>query len=178
MRLSHVFLSLSLLVGTGTAGVGSTALAAPVPTAVFGFEFFDDGLDTRESVKAEQDARLKLINAELVRLIAESGEMAPVDLSREAAKIGELAPFHKCNGCEEDIARSAGARLEVLGMVRKVSNLILSLSLVVKEVGGEEKLVRSGQVDIRGNTDESWLRGARYLVKNRILASGQPALAQ
>ncbi|MFG1345068.1 DUF3280 domain-containing protein [Xanthobacter autotrophicus DSM 431] len=153
-------------------------MAAPVPTAIFGFEFFDDTFDTRETVKSEQDARIKLVNAELVRLLTESGEMAPVDLSAEAAKIDELAPFYKCNGCEEGIARSAGARLEVLGMVRKMSNLILTFTLIVKEVDGNEKLVRSGQVDIRGNTDESWLRGTRYLVKNRILASGQPALPQ
>ncbi|MDI4666973.1 DUF3280 domain-containing protein [Xanthobacter autotrophicus] len=37
-------------------------------------------------------------------------------------------------------------------------------------------MVRGGQVDIRGNTDESWLRGVRYLMKNRILAPGQPPL--
>ncbi|MFG1315766.1 DUF3280 domain-containing protein [Xanthobacter autotrophicus] len=153
-----------------------SAAAAGVPTAVFGFEFFDDTLDTRPEMRAEQAARLKLVNAELARLIAESGEMAPVDLQGEAARIAELAPLHKCNGCEEEIAGAAGARLEVIGMVRKISNLILTLSLEVKEVGGSEKLVRAGQVDLRGNTDETWLRGVRYLMKNRILAPGQPPL--
>ncbi|MDI4657955.1 DUF3280 domain-containing protein [Xanthobacter autotrophicus] len=152
------------------------AAAAGVPTAVFGFEFFDDTLDTRAEVQAEQAARLKLVNAELARLVAESGEMAPVDLDGEAARIAELMPFYKCNGCEAEIAGAAGARLEVLGMVRKMSNLILTLTIRVKEVGGTEKVVRGGQVDIRGNTDESWLRGVRYLMKNRILAPGQPPL--
>lgn len=152
------------------------AAAAGVPTAVFGFEFFDDTLDTRPEVQAEQAARLNLVNAELARLIAESGEMAPVDLKGEATRIAELSPFYKCNGCEEEIAGAAGARLEVLGMVRKMSNLILTFTIRVKEVGGAEKVVRGGQVDIRGNTDESWLRGVRYLMKNRILAPEQPPL--
>ncbi|MCG5235113.1 DUF3280 domain-containing protein [Xanthobacter oligotrophicus] len=171
-------LAVALAISWAFAGVlvCGPAAAAGVPTAVFGFEFFDDTLDTRPEVQAEQAARLKLVNAELARLIAESGEMAPVDLQGEAARIAELAPFYKCNGCEEEIAGAAGARLEVLGMVRKLSNLILTFTIRVKEVGGAEKVVRGGQVDIRGNTDESWLRGVRYLMKNRILAPGQPPL--
>lgn len=155
------------------AVAGTAAIAAPVPTAVFGFEFFDD---TLEGPRADQDARLKLVNAELARFISSSGEMAPVDLSPEAARIAELAPLYKCNGCEEEVARAAGARIEVLGVVRKISNLILTFTLVVREVGERDRMLRVGQVDIRGNTDESWLRGVRYLMKNRILAPGQPPL--
>jgi hypothetical protein len=30
--------------------------------------------------------------------------------------------------------------------------------------------VRAGSVSIRGNTDESWLRGIRYLVDNVVFA--------
>lgn len=172
MRGVCLGLSLWLLTACGTV-----AFAAPVPTAVFGFEVFDDTLDTRESVRAEQAERLKLVNGELLALVAASGEMAPVDLAPQAARIAEDAPFYKCNGCELDIARAAGARLEMVGVVRKVSNLILSLSLEVREVEGQQKVVRAGVVDIRGNTDESWLRGARYLMKNKILAPGQPPLA-
>lgn len=155
----------------------AAAQAAPVKTAVFGFEFFDDTQDARPEVLAEQAARIKLVNAELERLVAASGEMAPVDLAPEAARIADLAPFYKCNGCEQDIARDLGAKLEVLGVTRKVSNLILSFVLEVRETGGDGRIVRAGQVDIRGNTDESWLRGVRYLMKNRILAPGQPPLA-
>ncbi|MFG1270374.1 DUF3280 domain-containing protein [Xanthobacter versatilis] len=171
-------LAVALAISCAFAGVLACgpAAAAGVPTAVFGFEFFDDTLDTRPDVLAEQAARLKLVNAELARLIAESGEMAPVDLKGEAARIAELGPFYKCNGCEAEIAGAAGAQLEVLGMVRKLSNLILTFTIRVKEVGGTERLVRGGQVDIRGNTDESWLRGVRYLVKNRILAPDRPPL--
>ena len=176
MRCTHVFLFCAMLLGL--AAMPARASAAAVPTAVFGFEFFDDTQDTRPEILAEQAERLKRVNAELARLVAGSGEMVGVDLAPQAARIEELAPFYKCNGCEADLAAAAGARLEMVGVVRKVSNLILSIALEVKEVGGTEKVVRAGVVDIRGNTDESWLRGVRYLMKNRILAPGQPALPQ
>lgn len=167
-----LFASAALLGQTGSVH------AAPVPTAVFGFELFDDTEDRRENVLAEQAARLKLVNGELERLLSQSGEMAPVDLQPSAARIEELSPLFKCNGCEGEVAAAAGARLEAVGVIRKVSNLILSFTLHVREVGAGEKILRAGQVDIRGNTDESWLRGVRYLVKNRILAPGQPDLPQ
>jgi hypothetical protein len=35
-------------------------------------------------------------------------------------------------------------------------------------------VVRAGQVDIRGNNDEMWLRGVRWLVKNRLLTEPLP----
>ncbi|MFH3481603.1 DUF3280 domain-containing protein [Xanthobacter variabilis] len=144
---------------------------------MFGFEFFDDTLDTRPQVLAAQAERLRLVNAELQALLAKSGDMTFVDLTPEAARIADLQPFFKCNGCERDIARDAGAKLEVVGVIRKISSLILSFVLEVRETGEDGRVVRAGQVDIRGNTDESWLHGVRYLVKNRILAPGQVPLA-
>lgn len=155
----------------------AAASAAAVKTAMFGFEFFDDTLDKRPQVLAEQAERLRLVNAELQALLAKSGDMTFVDLTPEAARIGDLQPFFKCNGCERDIARDAGAKLEVVGVIRKISSLILSFVLEVRETGEDGRVVRAGQVDIRGNTDESWLHGVRYLVKNRILAPGQVPLA-
>lgn len=155
----------------------AAASAAAVKTAMFGFEFFDDTLDKRPQVLAAQAERLRLVNAELQALLAKSGDMTFVDLTPEAARIADLQPFFKCNGCERDIARDAGAKLEVVGVIRKISSLILSFVLEVRETGEDGRVVRAGQVDIRGNTDESWLHGVRYLVKNRILAPGQVPLA-
>jgi hypothetical protein len=51
--------------------------------------------------------------------------------------------------------------------VQKVSNLILNINLYVRDVA-TTKMLKVGSVDIRGNTDESWFRGLRYLVKNRM----------
>ena len=48
--------------------------------------------------------------------------------------------------------------------VQKVSNLILNINLEVRSEAGAIRY--RGSVDIRGNTDESWLRGVRRLAEN------------
>ena len=157
----------------------STAQAAPVPTALFGLELFDDTLEPQlVGKRPDQVARLALVNTELAHLLVASGQVSLVDLAPYKARIEELSPLFKCNACETEIARAAGAKLEVVGVVRKISNLILTITLVVREVGDDEaRVVRGGEVQIRGNTDESWLRGVRYLMKNRIFAPGLPPLS-
>ena len=48
--------------------------------------------------------------------------------------------------------------------VQKVSNLILNINLEVRSASGVTRY--RGSVDIRGNPDKSWLRGARRLAEN------------
>jgi hypothetical protein len=48
--------------------------------------------------------------------------------------------------------------------IQKVSNLILNINLEVRSETGATRY--RGSVDIRGNTDESWLRGVRRLAEN------------
>jgi hypothetical protein len=38
------------------------------------------------------------------------------------------------------------------------------------------RLVASMSVDMRGNTDETWLRGLDWLIRNRLLASDSGVL--
>ena len=52
--------------------------------------------------------------------------------------------------------------------MHKVSNLILSVNVVIRDVSTRERVFASS-VDIRGNTDESWLHGIRYILNNRLL---------
>ena len=49
--------------------------------------------------------------------------------------------------------------------VQKVSNLILNINLELRDAATGQTL-DVGSVDIRGNTDESWRRGARRLAEN------------
>jgi len=49
--------------------------------------------------------------------------------------------------------------------VQKVCNLILNLNIEVRDSATDQALY-TRSVDIRGNTDESWLRGVRRLVDN------------
>ena len=73
-----------------------------------------------------------------------------------------------CNGCELGIARRLDAELALVGWVQKVSNLILNFNVVIRDTTTREQVFATS-VDIRGNTDESWRHGIRYLLKNQLL---------
>jgi hypothetical protein len=75
-----------------------------------------------------------------------------------------------CGGCDADLAAKVGARLAITGTVQKVSNLILNMSIYVRDVKSG-KVVAAMNADMRGNTDESWLRTVDWLVRNRLLAA-------
>ena len=60
-----------------------------------------------------------------------------------------------------------GADYVLVGEVQKVSELILSMNLVLRSVS-TGAMARGRSVDIRGNTDESWQRGIRYILQNHF----------
>ena len=82
-------------------------------------------------------------------------------------KDAQKLDLKSCDGCELDLARKVHAAISVTGWVQKVSNLILNINLVARDVA-TGKVISAGSVDIRGNTDESWSRGLSYLLRNRL----------
>ena len=154
----------------------STEAGADDPRAavVFDFELIDTSLEgeLRGTQPAEQ-ARLILISEHLRELLAQSGRYAVVDIAPARAAIEEAGTLYGCNGCEADIAHQLGADLAIRGVVQKVSNLILNMTVYVTEAG-TGRHVTGASVDIRGNTDESWLRGVAYLVRNRLAVDHDP----
>ena len=150
--------ALALLLASPTA-----ALAGP-KAAVFPFELIDDSLDGQYlGTRTDEGPRLALATAELRKLVEQEVGYDVLDLAAVAPEVEKASPLYKCNGCEVELARKAGADLAVTAAVRKFSNLLLSLHIYVTEVNSG-KLTKMYRVDIRGNTDESWLRGVRWLV--------------
>ncbi len=141
--------------------------AAATRVAVFDFEMLDTSGDRTPATLDAQDRRLGLITAEMRQRLAAAGYDV-VDLAPQKAAIERESPFRNCNSCEVPIARAAGADIEVVGLVQKVSNLILNINFQVRDVA-TGKVLRAGSADIRNNTDESWVRGVSYLVRNRLL---------
>ena len=156
---------LALLVGLG---VPASARAEALRAAVFDFEFLDSSQEGEMfGARADEARRLASASEQLRRLLAEGG-IAVVDLAPQKTRIEKQAPLTKCNGCEADLARDLGAEVAVTGLVQKVSNLILNLNVYVRDARSGAML-RVSSTDIRGNTDEAWQRGVRYLVRNRLL---------
>jgi hypothetical protein len=145
------------------------SVAAPARIAVFDFELIDSSLQGEiEGVDPADAARLRMIEAELREGLAASARFELVDTAPAAAQIDAAGYLWSCNGCETAIARRLDADLSLVGWVQKVSNLILNLNVVIRDAATREQMFASS-VDIRGNTDESWRHGIRYLLKNRLL---------
>ena len=144
------------------------ALAAQ-KAAVFPFDF-RDAEQEGEMVPQFKDtdlARLKLVAEELKSLMQKDGRYEVVDLTAQAGEIEKASPFNKCDGCEAEIAGKAGAELAVTGFVDKVSDALISLQIFVRDVK-TGKLLRAMSAEVRGNTDELWLHGLRWLWRNRF----------
>ena len=142
---------------------------APVSLAVFDFELVDTSYEGEKSgVNADETRRLALIGALLRERLKESGRYTLVDMAPAAAKIKNAGIIHSCNGCDADIARSLRAAFAVTGKVQKVSNLILNINVYVRDAA-TGKLATAMSADIRGNTDQSWTHGIKWLVRRRFL---------
>ena len=149
---------------------GGAAAAEPEPIAVLDFELIDTSLqgELQGTSRAELD-RLDRITEIVRERLGASGRYRVVDTAPAADEIARAGNLRTCNGCELDIAAGLGAEVVLIGWVQKVSNLILNINAVVRDVATGRPRA-GGSVDIRGNTDESWTRGIAYLLEKEILA--------
>ncbi len=140
--------------------------APPQRIAFFGFALINT---SPQPVSEAEKQRLALIGDTLTQMLAASGRYSLVALPEGVKqKIAASADIASCNGCQIGWAREAGADLAVWGTVQKVSNLILNENVYMDDATtGTRDFTQS--VDIRGNTDESWVRGIRYLLKHYLL---------
>ena len=154
-----------LFVGRGVTAA-QTGSGEKLKVAFFGFELVNTSL--QPTTDAEKQ-RLIVVGDTLTQMLAGSGRYEVVLLSDALKqKIERSARVTGCNGCQIEWAREAGADLAVWGTVQKVSNLILNENVYIDDArSGREFFSQS--VDIRGNTDESWVRGMRYLLRYKLL---------
>ncbi len=137
----------------------------PKSVAFFGLEFVNT---SPGATTPEEEQRLAAMAERLVAALAASGRYEFVDISPVAEEAGRYASLAHCYGCDARLAAKLGADLAMTGEVQKTSNLILSVSIFMRDAG-TGNLVGGGSADMRGNTDESWRRAFDYIVRNRIL---------
>ncbi|HEX5958456.1 MAG TPA: DUF3280 domain-containing protein [Hyphomicrobiaceae bacterium] len=153
----------------GALLTGATAAYAGPKVAVFPFELIDASLEGQYGpAHAEEAARLRLATEELRKELAGKAGYEVLDLGPMAAEIERSTPLYKCDGCALDLARRSGAELAVTGSVLKVSNLLLTFHIYVTDTSNG-KLNKLWHVEVRGNTEDSWLRGVRRLVRDGIV---------
>jgi Protein of unknown function (DUF2380) len=136
--------------------------------AVFDPELYDT---SGEGPRDDQQRRLAMIGERLRAALRDSGRFEVVDTAPVRARLRDGPPLRTCATCAPDAAAELGADLALLTTVHKVSNLILSITVALREAspGAATRAVHSAE--IRGNTDESWDHGLRWLLRNRLLAA-------
>lgn len=147
--------------------LGAGATDAPLKSIVMlEFELIDQTLDRASD--AAQGERLKKISSLLRQQFIDKGFYRVLDTAPQQAMIDDMKSrfkLHDCNGCDIDIGRALGADRVMTAWVQKVSNLILNINIQINDVASGQPLLNKS-VDIRGNTDASWERGIRYMVRS------------
>ncbi|WP_244437519.1 DUF3280 domain-containing protein [Roseivivax isoporae] len=132
--------------------------------AFFGITYLDESLQTQEFGRdPDEVARIAMLEAMVRDRFAEEG-LTLVDTDPVREQIERVVNPAKCYGCDTRAAATLGADYSLVGEVQKVSNLILSMNLQMRDAETGE-MVRGRVVDIRANTDEAWQRGMRYILK-------------
>ena len=130
------------------------------------FQLIDETLDRASD--APQQQRLRMISDALRQEFIDRHFYTVLDTQPQQALVDDLArrfDLHDCNGCDVDIGRALGADRVMTAWVQKVSNLILNLNIQIRDVQSG-LIMLNKSVDIRGNTDTSWLRGIRYMTRS------------
>ena len=140
------------------------AVAAPEKAAVFDFQLAN--LGQLPPTDADR-ARLPRLSDMLRKLLADSGRYDVIDTAAMKRE-GQAQNLRSCGGCAVPVAKAAGAQLAVTGEIQKVSDLILNINVYFKDVNGSAS-ERAYSVDIRGDNEESFDHGIRYIVQHNIL---------
>ena len=143
--------------------------AEPTRLAVFDFEMIDTSLQGQVyGPRADERDRLLRAADQIRKELGESGKFQILDIAPVNAA-AHLSNLQACGGCDVKLAQQLNADLEITGVVQKVSNLILNINVYLRDVH-TGRLVTVVSADMRGNTDESWSRATRYLIRERLLA--------
>jgi hypothetical protein len=143
----------------------ATSAQAAEKAAVFDFQLAN--LAISPPTQADQD-RLPRLSDQLRKLLADSGRYDIVSTDTVKADVAKGADLRACGGCAVDFAKKLGADVAITAEIQKVSVLILNINVYIKDVNGT-KPEKAYSVDIRGDTDESFDRGVKYIVKHNIL---------
>jgi len=155
---------------------GAFAQDASQSIAMLDCTLIDDNAAYNDAeINRIQSERLTMVSGALRDDLRERALFRVADNANAGDLIASLQrtqDMNACNGCELRVAKQLDASRVGVCWVQKISNLILNMNLRVEDAGTGAPLFQRS-VDIRGNTDLSWRRGAKALVD--LLASDPAA---
>jgi hypothetical protein len=165
---------LSLFAGASLPSHAEDAGHATRPSlAVLPFEIEDTSGEVGPANR--HDAMLGRLTSVVGEQIAASKlyDVVPEAQVREAVGAVNSGTFlRRCNGCEVDIAKRVGARYVLIGWIYKVSTLVLTLHIDIKDVT-TGKPIYARVFDFRGDNERAYQHAAKIFV--RSLVSETPA---
>jgi hypothetical protein len=144
--------------------------AAPVEIAIFPFELEDFSAAAEHGTSPAVSSYLDQATEEAKRQLLDSRRYLPVDTTGADLSAAKGSGLRNCGGCEAAIALALGADQALIGVVTKISMTEYIVRLQLRDAR-TEKVISSLTTDLRMGTSDSWPRGVRWLVKNRMLAS-------
>jgi len=155
-----------LLVMLALAGAPAASASAAPRLLVLDFELVDTSGEPVDRA-AEHARRLARVRDAISESLAREGRYEIVDRRAIRADLDALLEhqyLRSCNGCELPLARRAAADLVMLGKFNKISTLIGSMDIVVKDANSGA-VVYAQTFGYRGDTDEAWLRAAKFFAE-------------
>ena len=156
--------------GYATADDVPITSTAPIKIAVFAFELEDFSAAKEQGSSPNETAYLAQSTEEAKQQLLQSGRYSLIDTA--AADIGAAKGqgLRNCGGCEAAIAMKLGADEALIGVVTKISMMEYVVQFQVRDARKGEVLSHFS-TDLRMGAHDSWFRGVRWLMKNRMLAA-------
>ncbi len=142
----------------------ASAAASQERVAFFGLTLLDASLQTAATGHEPELARIDRLETMVADRFEAEGYVL-LDLAPVQQDLDRVVNPAKCYGCDTRMAQKLDADYVLVGEVQKVSNLILSMNLQMRDAETGD-LVKGRVVDIRGNTDDTWTRGMRSILNN------------
>jgi hypothetical protein len=151
------------LVLAETQAVGTAPLKRLL---ILDFEIVDTSNEPVDR-RAEHERRLTVIRDAIgeeftARRICDIVDRAPI--RKELDAILEHQFLRSCNGCELPLAQRAGADFVMLGKLNKISTLVGSMDILIKDAKTGAP-VYAQIFGFRGDTDQAWLRAAKFFAE-------------
>jgi len=146
------------------------ASTAPVKIAVFAFELEDFSAAGKEGPGPVETSSLAQSTEEAKQQLLQSGRYGLIDTAGADVGAASEHGLRNCRGCEAAIAMKLGADQALIGVVTKISMTEYVVTIRVTDARKAEP-VSNFTTGLRMGATDSWSRGVRWLMKNRMLAS-------
>ncbi len=116
--------------------------------------------------EVEDGARAGMLTRRLRAAIARSARYRVLDRG-----VDDHRPPYRyadCKACLMEWARSRDADYVLVTTLQKESRLILMVNMMLADVAHPDRPARGGMVDLRGDTDATWLAGAGQLLERTL----------